>query len=411
MSADFRTEFIQDTKQQRREREWLAAHLDHEIDGDPAVYKALNPNIHAYNYILHMTMFQKGGQKPEADIKFAYLRDMERWYKGRPEYQLETAFLHDDKLCPAPQPVTPGCRLAIELRGHLRWVQNPADPGRLQYERDRVARLIRGGWDGFFYDEHASGDMEDYVCGPGNHTREYHGVPNACDVYFQAMVPLLAAERAAAGKLLILNISQYTKSWDLNMAVAAGGAQLEMSNYPNLETEPKWKFVDALLQRGIFVNYAPAAPDLFPKGYNAGNSSSASQRWQLVMLANYYMVVPSPPDLLTFTNQHGWDAPFPKWWTAAQEVDLGKPLETRRVSLSGKDGAGQAYRIYLREFEHAYVIIHPKLEWNQEEFGDRSAVEIPLPTSLVPLFADGVRGAPVSRIWLRLGEAAILLKP
>lgn len=413
MSADYRTEFIKDAKQQRLEREWLADHLDHEIGMPPELYKRRNPAIKAYNYALNMTIFQKGDEIPQISLTVAYSADMRRWFRGHPEYNMEDAFLHDDKLCPAPQPVTAGCRLVVEWSSAKRWVPNPADPGRVTYEKDRFKRLAAGGWDGIFLDEHASGSMDDYVCGPTHHTREYHGTKKACDGYFDAMVNLMAAERAAAGKMLIVNLSQYSTSYDFRMAVAGGGAQLEGANYPAIETEPRWNFIDKLLASGIFVNYAPASPDVFPQGYTQGNSVTLSQRFQLAMLANYYLVVPDPPDNLTFTNQHGWNAPFLTWWTAAQEIDLGKPLGLRHVYQSGKDGAGQGFKIYVREFQNAFVIAHPKLEWSDKEFGDKSAVDVTIPGGqpLVPLSADGTHGSPVTRVALRNAESVILLKP
>jgi len=409
MAADFRTGGLRDRWQLDRELDWMAAHMDHVITGVPAEYKKRNRSIQTYLYASSLAVRLEGDE----GLPIGYTSDMKKWFRRHPEFTLETAFLHDDQLCPAPQPITQNCRLAPVLWGVKRWILNPADPGLIAYDRDRFQRMIAGGWDGIFLDEHASGDMKGEVCGPKSHTREYQDIPDRCGTYFEAVAGLLRAERAAlGGKRLMINTSEYSSDYDLEMITAAGSGQLERMNFPFRETEPRWKFVDALLARGLFVDYATLEPDASRAGYARGNSPSFPQRWQLKMLANYYMVVPDPPDNLALDMPWGWKTELSNIWMKAEEVDLGKPLGPRRVYQAGTDGAGQRYRIYLREFERAYVLINPMIQWSAKEFGDNTAVEVPRPADrLVPLFADGSRGTPVSRIALRYAEAAILLKP
>lgn len=405
-ATDYRTQYLQDQKQAQSERAWLAQHADYILGAQAD--KRVNPRVQSYVYALNLNVFEKD----EAGLGTGYYGDMRKWFKAHPEFTLETAFLHDDKLCPAPQPVTAGCRLEVFRWADKRWVINPADAGVAAYEKDRLARLAADR-DGVFFDEHESYSPVAGWCGKDMHTREYRGLPDACAVYFDAVVRLLETEHnALAPKRLLVNITEYMTEYDLRMAVAAGGAQLELANNPARETEPKWQFIDQLLARGVFVVYTPPDPDWYPKNYTKGNSETLAGRWDLALLANYYMVVPDPPDHLAFENRRDWKHPYSIFWTKAQEIDLGPPLGRRRVYLTGTDRAGQNYRVYIREFQNAYVLSRPMIKWSDSHFGEETAVEVATPGNrrLVPLSADGSRGAASSSVSLRHVEAAILLK-
>jgi hypothetical protein len=72
------------------------------------------------------------------------------------------------------------------------------------------------------------------------------------------------------------------------------------------------------------------------------------------------------------------------------------------------EGASPAVTpIFVRDFTNGIVIVRPT---GGADFVD-SAIELPLPTPLKPLRADGSLDASVSSISLRNGEAAILLNP
>lgn len=406
MVTDYHSSGVKDAAQQRAERDWIADHADHVLG---EVDRGRNPNVRLYSYALNLTSLQG---RDALNIT----ADMQKWFASHRDFSFEDAFLHDDRLCPPPQPVSASCRLVMKRWNMDRWIFNPGDPGLRAYLIDRFARAA-GHWDGFFFDEHDSGGMMDEACGKGNgsHSREYLGLTDSCAAYFDTVVKLLEMERAALGpgKRIIINIAEYTRDFDLRMAVAAGGVQLELVNNPGRETEPRWDFIDSLLAKGAFVEYSAPDPGNFPKDYPRGNYASPAHRWRLALLANYYMVVPDPPDNLVFENERNFSEPFSRWWIKAQEVDIGRPLGRRRVYLSGVDGAGQKYRVYLREFERAYVVINPMILWSDKDFGDRSAVVLNLPGGkpLIPLFAEGNQGPPVTRIALRHAEAAILLKP
>jgi hypothetical protein len=72
------------------------------------------------------------------------------------------------------------------------------------------------------------------------------------------------------------------------------------------------------------------------------------------------------------------------------------------------EGASPAVTpIFVREFTKGVVIVLPS---DSTDFVD-SAIQLPLPTPMKPLRADGILDASVSSISLRNGDAAILLKP
>jgi hypothetical protein len=147
----------------------------------------------------------------------------------------------------------------------------------------------------------------------------------------------------------------------------------------------------------------------FPS-FLGGMYSSPLERGQLVQLASYYMAVPADPQRLSFDQQNLWNVRPDTAWMPAVEVDVGHPREARHLIASGTDAAAQKYRIYARDFDHAYVVIRPQIDWRKQTYADSTGIAVPLPAPMRPLHRDGSLGAAVSSITLRNVEAAILFK-
>jgi hypothetical protein len=94
----------------------------------------------------------------------------------------------------------------------------------------------------------------------------------------------------------------------------------------------------------------------------------------------------------------------------AIEADVGHPREARHVIASGVDSAGQKYRIFARDFDNAYIVIRPQIDWRKQTYADSTGVAVPLPSPMRPLHRDGTLGDAVSSVTLRNVEAAILFK-
>jgi len=129
-------------------------------------------------------------------------------------------------------------------------------------------------------------------------------------------------------------------------------------------------------------------------------------------LASYYLVVPSTPDHLFLDLENAWKVPYDQVWLKAQEYDVGHPTGPRHVLETGRDSTTQGYSIWAREFDHALILARPSGSWKVKNFGDSTAVTVPLPNgeSLRPLHGDGTLGAPVTSVMLRNAEAVILVR-
>jgi hypothetical protein len=122
------------------------------------------------------------------------------------------------------------------------------------------------------------------------------------------------------------------------------------------------------------------------------------------------MAVPADPSRYSLDMQNMWNVRPDTAWMAAVEVDVGHPREVRHSIASGTDAAGQKYRIYARDFDHAYVVIRPQSDWRPQIYADSTGIVVPLPAPMRPLRRDGSLGDAVRSVTLRNVEAAILFK-
>lgn len=408
MISDYRVVY-RPAGERAAEYDWTAAHYDRVTldQGDSvsaAEYHRRNPTAAVFRYAILWTVVRPGAER-RAEPGVAYYDDMRRWFAAHPSYALERAFLHDGARCPPPAPASEACRVALHIWTQDRWALDPGDEGARAYQRDRFARLAAGA-DGVFVDEHGSGDIADRL--RPLRLREYADFAR----YERDEVALLGALRAAlgGGKRIVLNTAEYTTPWDRAMILSAGGTHGEALNNPlHPAMEERWRFVEALLGGGAWVNLSAGGTEL-PASYDAGNSATPADRRTLWLLASYYLVVPRDPAPLALNLAPGWDQPFAERWPRAVEVDVGHPLSERRLTFDGADASGARAHVWLRELDRALVLVRPVLA-RDDDLGEGGAVEVALPPGRAwrPLAPDGSLGAPLARVRLRAGEGAILV--
>lgn len=405
--TDFRTTWLSKQGQRASEVSWGAAHFDAVMSGPVELYKARNPTIHFLPYAFQWTVMQPGEAKnTKGDILSNFYPDMMRWYAAHASYQLEDAFLHT-----AGEPKSPASRLVVHIWDSNRWVINPGDAGVRAYQVDRATRATRGS-DGIFFDEHASADVRGRI--GKMHVLEYPGFTgyerDVCDM-------LRTIKRGLAPKIVLLNTAEYTKPFDREMILAAGGALLEKMNNPvHGDMESRWKFIDDLLSHGATIEMVSAnswaEADKLGNGFDAGNYGSRGARLKMWELASYYMVVPEQPDHLWIELEKQFKVPFDQVWLKAQEVNIGHPTGDRRVYREGTDPTGHKYRVWARDFDRALVLVRPRIGWDKQSYGDDTAISVELPTESTwrPVRDDGTLGDPVSSVTLRSPESVILVR-
>jgi hypothetical protein len=409
--SDFRITYLSDAAARRAEYEWSARHFDRILldwpdSRSPAEYKRITPTVELYRYVVTWTVPLPDGSSDHPTTQ--YYAHMQQWYARHPEYQIENAFLHDPAKCSAATR-TQACRIVFH-RYHTntnRWVVNPADAGLRAYNRDRLT-AVASDVDGLFIDEHSTGDFTLHL--QPLPILEYPTWPA-----FEAdIVRMLRNIRTdISPKRLMVNGYNYVKQWDLDMSVAAGGTHMESMNNPVFpEMESRWSHVERLLAAGSTVNMARWDHDM-PESFHPGNSVSTEARRRIWELASHYLVAPVQPGQLYFNSiGDDWSKPYSANWDTAIEADIGRPLEARRLIADKYDASGRQYRIWARDYERALVIVRPVISWEDERYGDDTAIEVPLPAGhrFRPLMMDGRVAGAINRIRLRAAEAAILIK-
>ena len=384
------------------ERSWAGEHFDAALSGSGDAWRAVNPGVTHLPYTLFWTLL-KPSSTTTTYLSSSYYDDMKAWYASHPEYKLEDAFLHSSTI------KSSSTRLTAHIWDSDRWMINPADPGARAYTVDRYKRLVAGE-EGVFIDELTSSDVMSRVDGAADLSNKE---------YETAFTSLLAEIKKAYGsKMIMLNIAEYTKDFDLANAQAAGAVHLEMFNNPLLtQMHLRWDWVEKLRSLGVSVDMVSPYPaewgDEHSSQYPKGNYATSSQRMQMWELASYYMVVGQSPEGLYFhMKAPDWDTPFEDYWFRAIEANIGHPTGPRRVEQEGTDPVGQAYTIYARDFDRALVLIRPQRGWGTQSYLDATAVEMTLPSgeSWLPLHADGTLGAPVTKVKLRNSESLILVR-
>lgn len=247
-----------------------------------------------------------------------------------------------------------------------------------------VQRMVAAcaNYDGLFLDEHA----------------------NITQVALADVAQLLTEMRAALpGKFLIVNSSESsTYPGYAGQVLAAGGVCTELA----------WRSNGVMRATG-FGPWATLIHQVSQMGGVAlltgtkGNNGPVgdASRELLWRLAAYWLV--SGPGVYLDLLSTGDDT-HPQWQPCLS-VDLGPPVGELVTTSYGKQGDWTVW-VHRREFTKAVVYLRVMDGWNVTEFGDPSAVTIPVTAGLKRLAVDGTVGPPVSSIALRTADSAILMK-
>jgi hypothetical protein len=152
-----------------------------------------------------------------------------------------------------------------------------------------------------------------------------------------------------------------------------------------------------------------AVLDSSPQG-----GAATDPRTELATLAYYYLL--ANPNT-TFLDYDGGVDPAGPWnthWFPAMNANIGQPIGNWSLFASGADPANPAltYDIFQRSYTNALVLYKP-LSYGKGVTGttaDNTATTVALGGTYYPLQADGTLGAPITRLTLRNGEGAILIK-
>jgi hypothetical protein len=161
--------------------------------------------------------------------------------------------------------------------------------------------------------------------------------------------------------------------------------------------------------------------NLNPNGYAIldslpRNGSPTDSRTQIATLAYYYLLA---DPVHTFLDFYGGSEPATSWarhWSKAAAFDVGQPIGAWSLFATGHDPSRHAltYRVYKRNYSNALILYKP-LSYAQgtnqhSTLSPASATLQYLNGKYRLLRADGTLSAPITRISLRNGEGAILIK-
>jgi hypothetical protein len=143
-------------------------------------------------------------------------------------------------------------------------------------------------------------------------------------------------------------------------------------------------------------------------------SSMSDPRAQLATLAYYYLLADPNQTMLVFNGGNDPAGAWSQHWSRAAAYDVGQPLGAWGVYAQGIDpaDASLAFKVYERPYANALVLYKP-LSYFRGKAGSTdndTATTHWLNGSYRPLNADGTLGAAVTKVTLRNGEGAILVK-
>jgi hypothetical protein len=143
--------------------------------------------------------------------------------------------------------------------------------------------------------------------------------------------------------------------------------------------------------------------------------SPTDPRTQLATLAYYYLLADPDRTFLMFYGGFEPGSPWVRHWSKAAACDVGRPMARWSVFGSGVDPSNPRaqYRIYQRPYQKALVLYKPLSfeNWNaRASIGNDTATTHPLDGPHRPLQSSGQLGGPISKVLLRNGEGAVLVR-
>lgn len=422
--------------------------------------RSLNPSIKSYGYDLDLTMCQSAhcddtqGPNPyqsnlPEDQYLHFSQDTQVDFKALDGSDLGTVSIPG---CPSPNPITAACRVQTYIWTAKRWVANVANASWQQWFADHLINemtLNSSGQsvpvDSLELDEHGPGFSLTMGIGyqtiilSGGGVREYYSyIPrnyktsgfynyDFLDVLYNTDVvnwlSYVQSRLAAAGKTLQVNVAGYIlEPKGQAQALAAKGVLTEhvssadviigASQYQQYLTN-----INQVTAAGGLVNLSGDGCTAGPTGYTAGSYPTSTSRYQMWNLADYYLMKePLGSGGIVYFNpnlciQPGSATPlsFENDWLAAFERDVGQPQAATSVVKQGAIACDpQGYKVFGRQYDQALVLLRPRDGANCTDYGDSTAVSVPLPTTMAILQPDGTLSAPMTSVPVRNAEAVIL---
>jgi hypothetical protein len=109
-------------------------------------------------------------------------------------------------------------------------------------------------------------------------------------------------------------------------------------------------------------------------------------------------------------NVAGWDTLTWRGVLDVADAEFGAAKGEPFALAQGTDPLGNTYTVTARDYEGGMAVVRNRGGFS-EGIEPETAVAVPLPRPLTPVFPSGDRGNPVEEITLRNGQSAILLEP
>lgn len=215
---------------------------------------------------------------------------------------------------------------------------------------------------------------------------------------------------AVAPKLVLANTVGSRAEGD----VVAGQAPAVLEEFLLRPSVASWTTVEdvaALVKTRLAATSAPyVVLDSHP-----GTTATTDPRTQVGTLAYYYLMADANRTMLMFFGGYKPSAAWQETWIKAAETDVGQPAGAMRILAKGQDPQNLAleYRVYARDYGKALVMYKPRSYVRGGATGttdDATATTHELGGKYRTLNADGSLGPVISRISLRNGEGAVLMK-
>lgn len=293
-------------------------------------------------------------------------------------------------------------RLFYPFYGQMRFVLNPTSDVVKNWSAGYHAALLAAATkaDGVFLDN-ASGRIPF----AGTSVQE-----STADFTVESARLIDAIRRAAGGRAVVANTAGGRTEANA-VTAAAGIAFEEFLLRPNSATWQQVADATELINGRLAAGATSVILDSLP----ASTANMTDPRTQLGALSYYYLLA---DPIRTYFMIWGGFAPSAAWskkWILAAAVNVGQPMGSTTTFAEGADpqNAKLTYKVLARSYENALVLFKPvsyKLGQGTGTTDNATATTHILNGNYRELRADGTLGAVVTRITLRNGEGAVLMK-
>jgi hypothetical protein len=404
--------------------QWYAQHVDlTEQQNTVAHFRQYNPTMQSWQYALDLYQFESEvGNLPESS--FLHVSE---------PTSVTLKDIYGNVMADYTIPTGGRFEAAAWTAKHFPF--NLKDPNLRAYNTDRILNLI-GGEAGVFLDAHATGFADTYNVGTlttinyGGGIQEYGGRrPGdlSLDADYNADVvnwlSQLRGSLSAAGKWGAVNLATYLGNQQSarDQAIAIGGFDTENLIAPDAlrgpgTTEAMYDLTQRVTASGGTAIITGKWNSL-PANYAPGDYGTAEARQDMWKLSFYYLVkeaAGSPGKAYLDLNLQSLATNYipadQNQWEMAYQVDVGQPTGGMTVAQSGSSPSdGASYTVFTRSYTNAKVLFRAMDQWNSTDYGDRSAVTVPLNGSYRQLRADGSLGPVTNSVQIRNAEGLILL--